>query len=84
MEAAYEISDTGYIMTFWLSYCARAVEDTVTAFLLWIGLSINEKVYRKICGKCHLRIMTLCDNGTQTTFKKKSDKGYHLMMNEME
>merc|ERR1712154_434316 len=34
-------------------YVVRAVEGGATSWLLYLGLFINDAMYRKVCGCCH-------------------------------
>ena len=75
MEMVYDSGMTLYIVTYWASYCVRATEGVVIALLLYIGLSVNDKAYQRVCGECHRK----CHQCALHNFERKIDAEYQLM-----
>ena len=69
--ALYKDSEVDYV----IGYCCRATEGMSISLLLYLGLSLNDHLYRKLCGFCHRK----CYQCAQSGFKKQMDKGYSMM-----
>lgn len=58
-----------------IGYCSRAIEGVLVSLLLYLGLSLNANLYRKLCGWCHQK----CYHCALSGFKKQVDQGYSMM-----
>ena len=60
-------------------YMVRAVEGMVIAFLLYLGMGINDAEYMMVCGRCHRWCYSYGAVRTRKSVMVRQETGYVLM-----
>ena len=60
--------------SFMFAYSARAMEGTLISCLLYLGLYVNDSIYRKLCGFSH----RYCYHCAMDRFKRKITNEYRM------
>ena len=60
-------------------YLVRAFEGALIAFLLYLGMGVNDEEYMKVCGWCHRCCYNHSALQTQKSLKLNSVDSYTLM-----
>ena len=76
LQASVEAAFLDQSSWIWMiAYMERAIEGVAVSCLLYLGLSVNDAAYQKVCSRCHRR----CYDCARQRFKNELKRDYYQM-----